>query len=106
MNISLAFSDFPAPGHPFRIWCFLACGYLAPDGSFTRFINEAKVFPPDDFNSALEFVDKHVCDFFLKEFHHFADLGLFRPDVSVNRLSTGLLDVKIFIQFVSVPTLL
>lgn len=95
MNLSLAFSDFPAPGHPFRIWCFLACGYLAPDGSFTRSINEAKVFPADDFNSALEFADKHICGHFLNEFHSLRDFGLVRSD----------LDATIFIQFSSIHTL-
>lgn len=94
MNISLAFSDFPAPHHPFRVYCFIACAYLAEDGTFTQFINDAKVFPPDSFQESLEFAERHVSAYVRKHMDFFSDVGIVRVD----------LDVTVFVQFTSVHT--
>lgn len=102
MNISLCFSDFPSPGHAFRIYCFLACGYLADDGSFTRNIKHAKVFAPDDFNAALDYAHDQILHFLLNDFNSRGALGLFCPNKDAHALSGANIDAKVFIHLSSI----
>lgn len=94
MNISLAFSDFPAPHQPFRVYCFIACGYLAEDGTFTDSFDDAMIFPPDSFQDSLEFAERHIAEYVRKHMDFLYDVGIVRAN----------LDATIFVQFTSLHT--
>lgn len=61
MNITLLFPS-PIPSRPFSVWCFLASGWVTPDGSFSPDIKESKVFYSLDTES-LDFICDSVENF-------------------------------------------